>query len=74
MLSPQQVPSEIEQIGNRSMDSHESLRLLLGLESSQSSLPLPCGFVRLLGAIVLVLLGTVYRLGDQLSMSNAVAS
>ena len=74
MMSSHQVPAKVEQIGDRSMDSHESLRLLHGLESSHSSLPLPGHLVRLLRPIILILLSTVNRVGHDLSLSYRITS
>ena len=39
MFSTNQVPAQIEQIANRSMDTQESLRLPYQLEPTHPSLP-----------------------------------
>ena len=55
------------------MGSDESLNLTNRFELPHSALPDTGSLVRLLYPIILILLSTVYRLGDQLSVSNAIA-
>jgi hypothetical protein len=49
VFSSNQMPAKIEQIGNRSMCTQESLGLLHGFELPHPSLPNPDRLVRLLG-------------------------
>jgi hypothetical protein len=41
MLSPDQMPSQVEQIGDRSMSSHKYLCLRHGLEAPHAPFPHP---------------------------------
>jgi len=56
------------------MGSYKSLSLPHRLELTHPSLPYPGRLMRLLCPIVLVLFGTVDRLGYQLSMGDTIAS
>ena len=56
------------------MSTQESLCLPDRLKPSHPSLPDPGRLVRLLGPIILILLSTVDRLGNQFPMCNAIAA
>ena len=56
------------------MGDGESLCLNHRLELSHSSLSYPCRLMRLLRSIILILLGTVDRLRNQLPVSHAIAA
>jgi len=56
------------------MRSYESLSLNLRFELSHPSLPDPGSFMGLLSPVILILLGTVDRLGYQLSLGNSIAA
>ena len=74
MLGADQVTTQIEQIGNGSVNSHESLSLAGRLELSHPSLLHPGCLMGLFGPIILILFGAVNRLGDTLSMRHTIAS
>jgi hypothetical protein len=56
------------------MSTQESLSLSHGFELAHSSLPNPGRLMRLFRSIILILLGTVDRLGHQLPMSDPIAA
>lgn len=74
MLCSDQVPTEIEQILNRSMSTDKSLGLPHRLESPHPSLSDAGRFMRLLGPIILMLFGTVDHVRDQFAMGNTVTA
>ena len=82
ILSPDQMPSQVEQVADRSracpalsgMGTQKSLRLTCRFEPTHPSLPNSGRLVRLLCPIILILLSTVDRLGYQLPMCDAVTS
>ena len=56
------------------MSSNESLRLSHRLESPHPSLSYPGRLVRLFCPIILILLSTVDRCGNQLAMCNTITA
>ena len=72
MFSPDQMhsqmPSQIEQVADRSMRTQEALSLTHRLVPPHTPLPDPGRFVRLVFPIILILLSTVDRLWNQLTM------
>jgi hypothetical protein len=68
VLSPNQVPTQIEQVTDSSVCTQESLSLLYRFKLTHTSLPYPGRLVRLLGPVILVPLGTVDRLWNQLKI------
>ena len=73
MFSSNQVPTQIEEIRDRSMSIKEPLSLLGRLEPPHPSLPDTGSLMGLLGPIILVPLRTVNRLGHQFPMNHAIA-
>ena len=73
MLSPYQVPTQIEKITYSSMSSNKSLSPTNRLELPHPSLPLPRRLMTLLCPIVLILFSTVDRLGDKFPMYYDIA-
>ena len=74
MLSPDQVPTQIEQVTHCSVSRNKPLGLQHALEPSHPPLSDPSCFMRLLSPIILILLSAVDRVGNQLTMSNTIAS
>jgi hypothetical protein len=68
VLSADQAPSLFEQVTNSGMSTQESLCLPNRFELAHPSLPDPGRLMRLLGPIILILLGTVNRLRSQFPM------
>jgi len=64
MLRPNQMPTQVEQIGHGSMGNHESLSLSNGLKSPHPSLPRPGCLVGLLRPVVRVLISDVDGFGN----------
>ena len=73
MFSPDQVPTQIEQVADSRMRAEESLSLSDRLELTHSPFPYPGRLMRLLSPIILILLGIVNRLWNKLSMSYSIA-
>jgi len=74
MLSPNQVPPQIEQVIDGSMGSYESQRLPHRLETPHSALSNPRRLMGLLCSIILILPDTVDRLRNKLPVSNPIAT
>ena len=74
MLSPDQVPSKVEQIENCSMSTQKCLCLPDRLELPHPSLPYTGRLMRLLSAIILIPPSAVDRLWDQFPVSHTIAS
>ena len=74
MLSPDQVPTQVEQITDSSMSTQESLSLPYRFELAHPSLSHPGRLMRLLCPIILILLSTVDRLRNQLPMGDSIAA
>ncbi len=74
MLSLDQIPSQVEQMTDSSMSCHKPLGLPRRFESPHSALPDSGRLMRLLYPTILILLGTVNRFRDHLSMSDTIAS
>ena len=68
------MPTEVEQIGNCSMGTQESLSLPNYFELSHAPFSHSGSFMRLLGPIILILLSTVDCLRNQFSVSNTIAA
>jgi hypothetical protein len=66
------MTAQIEKVTDSRMDTQKSLSLLNRFEFTHPSLPHPSHFMRLLSPIILILFSAVYRLGNQLPMSNAI--
>ena len=74
VLGPDQVPSQIEKIGDSSMSRDESLSLTHRFNLSHASLSCSNCFMRLLCSVVLILVGAVDRISNQFSVSDSIAS
>ena len=74
MFSSNQVPTQTEEIRDRSMSIKEPLSLLGRFEPPHPSLPDTGSLMRLLGPIVFVLAGAVDRLWNKLPVGNAIAA
>ena len=74
MLSPDQLPTGVEEVSDSSMGTHKSLGLLDRFELPHTSFPNPGRLVRLFCPIVRILRRIMDDLRNQLSMSNAIAS
>ena len=68
------MATKIKWIVHSSMDAQETLRLRHQFEPALTSFSYPSWFVRKLGAIVGVLRSIVNRIGDKLSVGDAVTS
>ena len=56
------------------MRGHESLSLPYRFESPHPPLPEPGRLMRLFGPVILILIGAVYRLGDEFTVSDPITS
>ena len=64
----------IEQVLHSGMGAHKSLRLPYRFESPHPPLPEPGRLMRLFGPVILILIGAVYRLGDEFTVSDPITS
>ena len=74
MASFYQMPAKIEQIRYTSVGTKKPLCLPARFESPHPSLSHPSRLVPLLCPIVLIPLSAMYRLGNELTMSDSIAS
>ena len=74
MVSPNQVPSKIEQTVNGGMGGYKSLRLDHRFEASHPTFSHPGCLMGLLSSIILILLGTVDRLWHHFPMSDRITA
>ena len=73
MFSPDQVPTQVENILHRSMLSHEALGLPHRLETTHPSLSNPGRLVRLFSPVILILPSTVDRFRHHFPVSDRIA-
>ena len=74
MLSPDQVPSQIEEIRYGSVGTSESLSLSHRFEPPHPPLSYPGRFMRLIRPIILIMLSTVDGLRDQIPVCDTIAA
>ena len=74
MLSTNQMPAQVEEIGYSSVSNKESLRLTNRLKLTHTSLPETSRLMRCLHPIILILLRTVDRLRNQLPVGYTIAA
>jgi hypothetical protein len=74
VLGSNQMTAQIEKVTDSGMDTQKSLRMPCRFEPPHPSLPHPSRLVRLLCSIILVLLSTVDRIGNQLTMCDSMTT